>query len=498
MGKTSSWLPRRGAKIPLLACLLGSVVLVASQSDFCFAAFPGANARIAYSLGDGSSDSIWSANSDGSSPTRLSAGSQGYDPAYSAAGSAIAFERGNDIYVMNADGSGARLVLAGGASSASTAKWQSSYKTPIGEIIPFVKITTVTSMSRYFKEPSFSPDGSRLAVVEGDENTVSTTVCAVGEKEGEECLADSDPDAYVDRWVECKCKSQIIEVKSDDGNSTQAIASAEGETQFQAPTFSAGGALAYVRTSPSTPGSAIFVIRSPGAPPTQITSGPDDYAPDFSPNGLRVVFSHGKSDLGLVGVSGGLLTILPIANPPGSDATLVESPVFSPDELRIAFERSVFKGGVEAEGGIYTIGADGSNLVKIVDRGSTPSWQSTPLVPSPRFEWAKAKSRKKKAKLDKKHRALIGKITCGTSRCRLKVISSRLKVGKKVCAVKAMMARKLAPGKSTKVRVKVVGKCLAAVEEGQAGSLLINVKVIGAPSVQQLQLEARLWSPKKS
>lgn len=498
MGKTSSRRPRRGAKTTLLACLLGFVALTVAQSDCCFAAFPGASARIAYSLGDGSLDSIWSANSDGSSPTRLIAGNQGYDPAYSATGSSIAFGRGSDVYVMNADGLGASPVLVGEDSSASTANWQSNYKTPSGEIIPFVKITTATSTSQYFREPSFSPDGSRLAVVEGNEDTVSTTVCAVGEEEGEECLADSDPDAYIDRRTECKCKPRIIEVKSDDGKLTQVIALAEGETQFQAPTFSASGALAYARMSPSTPGSAIFVIRPSGSPPMQITSGPNDYAPDFSPNGLRIVFSHGKSDLGLVGVSGGLLTILPIANPPGSDGSLVEAPVFSPDELRIAFERSVIKGEEEAEGGIYTIGANGSNVVKIVDGGSAPSWQSTPLTPLSSFAWAKARSRKTKAKLDKKHKALIGRITCGSLRCKLKVISSRLKVGKKVCTVRALMARRLAPRESTRVKVKVAGKCLAAMEEGRVGSLVMQVKVIGAPRTQQLQLEALLWSPQKS
>lgn len=305
MGKTPSWLSGRSARTTLFACLLGLPVMTIAQSDHCAAAFPGTNAKIAYSLGDPSLDSIWSANADGSLPARLTDGSEDHEPAYSAAGSEITFERGNDVVVMNADGSQAKRVLAGRTLNTSTASWVSNYKAPAGGSIPFVKITTVTTESYYFRDPSFSPDGSWLVVVEEVEDTVSTTTCAVGEEEGQECLAGSDPDAYFDYQSDCECRSQIIEVKSEDGGLIKKITPSESETRFQSPVYSAGGVLAYVRSSPSTPGSAIFVIRQPGAVPQQITSGPKDYAPDFSPNGLRIVFSHGESDIGLVGSAGG-------------------------------------------------------------------------------------------------------------------------------------------------------------------------------------------------
>lgn len=497
MGKVRNWLPGRGAKTTLVAGLLGFVVLMVSQREYCVAAFPGANAKIAYSLGDTSSNAIWSVNADGSSPIRLTSGNQDYLPSYSADGGAIAFERGSDVYVMSTDGSGVRRVLAGKTSSVSETKWQSNYETPTGKIVPFVKVTTVTAASHYFKDPSFSPDGSWLVFVEGVEETISTNVCAVGEEKDQECLGEDDPGAYFDFQSKCKCQSQIIEAKTEDGGSTKTITSAESETEVKSPTFSAGGALAYVRSSPATPGSAIFVIRHPGDTPRQITSGPEDYAPDFAPNGFRIVFSHGESDVGLVGAAGGLLTILPVANPARSDGSRVESPVFSPDESRIAFGRSVFRDGAETEHGIYTIGVDGSSMVRIVDGGSAPSWQSSPRpVPLPSVKWAKVKSKKKKAKLDGEHRAVVGRIVCGSSRCKLGVISSKLEVGRIACSVRAILAKKLAPGKSTRVKVRVAGKCLVAIEKGQVGSLLMNVKVIGAPRKQMLLLEARLWAGK--
>lgn len=496
MGKISRWAPRKGVSTALLAGSLGFGALAVLQSAPCPAAFPGANAKIAYFFGGTSTDSIWSVNADGSSPTRLTSGSEDHEPAYSAAGSELAFQRGNDVVVVNADGSGERLVLAGRASKTSEAKWLSDYKTPTGEIIPFIKIATITAESHYFRDPSFSPDGHWLAVVEGTENTVSTTYCAVGEEEGQECLVEGDPDSYFDHRFECECKSQIIEAKSEDGGSIKKITPAESGVQFRTPAFSANGALAYVRSSPSTPGSAIFVIRPAGTSPKQITSGPHDYAPDFSPNGVRLVFSHGRSDLGLVGATGGLLTILPIANPAGSEGSLVESPVFSPDESRIAFGRSVLHGGGEVERGIYTIGSDGSGMVKIVDRGFAPSWQSTVPARPLGLRWASAKAIER-VKLDKKHMAVIGRITCGSWRCKLAVTSSRLKVGKEVCSLKTILARKLAPEKSTKVKVKVVGRCLAALEEGQVGSFLMDVKVVGGPHMQMLTMEARLWVPAK-
>jgi hypothetical protein len=61
-----------------------------------------------------------------------------------------------------------------------------------------------------------------------------------------------------------------------------------------------------------------------------------------------------------------------------------------------------------------------------------------------------------------------------------------------------MLPKRLAPGKSAKVKVRVGGKCLAAVEEGQVGLAVIEVEVAGAPRKQMLLLEARLWSGKRA
>ena len=281
--------------------------------------------------------------------------------------------------VMQADGTMIRNVLKRESFNLSEAKWLKDYATAQGEVIPFVKIATVTVASRYFGDPSFSSDGSSLAVVKGVEDRVSTTTCAVGAEGGQECLAESDSGAYIEHRFECICTSQIIEVKSGDGGVIKEITPLEKESQLQTPTYSTGGALAFARSSWSMPGSAIFVARPPDFVPIQLTSGPNDYAPDFSPSGSRIVFSHGERDIALVGVSGGLLTILPLANPPGSYENHVESPVFSPDGFKIAFERSITVPGAKPEQGVYTIETGGSNLTRIIDEGLSPSWQATPV-----------------------------------------------------------------------------------------------------------------------
>lgn len=491
MGKIS-----RRIRITLLASFLGLLALAIPHTDRCAAAFPGTNTKLAYAVRDGASTSIWAANSDGNFPTRLTTGGDDSEPSYSADGGRIVFKRANDVYVMSASGSEVKRVLAGDSSSVSAAKWLSNYETPKGETIPFVKVTTVTAALREFKDPALSPDGDWLAVVEDVEDTVTTTTCAVAEEESQECLASSNPDAYLGYGQECKCGSRIIEASSKDGGQATEITPVESETQFRDPTFSANGALAYARSSPSTPGSAIFAIAGTGAAPRQITNGPSDYAPDFSPNGSRIVFEHGEGDLGLVGTAGGLLTILPLSNPPGSYGGQVESPVFSPDGLRIALGRSVVLAGGTLDRGIYTIGSDGSGATRILNGGWEPSWQPGPLPAGPpENKWARAEERKKKVRLDKRHTAVIGRIICGSSKCKLRVVSSRLKVGGRACTVKTMLARKLAPGKITRVKVKVRGKCLAALEAGEVGSIRVNVKVTGQPGKQVLLLKARLWSP---
>ena len=102
-------------------------------------------------------------------------------------------------------------------------------------------------------------------------------------------------------------------------------------------------------------------------------------------------------------------------------------------------------------------------------------------APPPPAKPAKAKS-KGKVRLNGKGKAHVGTITCGSSPCALKVLSATLKAGKKRCGVKTKLRKKLAPGKSAKLGVKVGGKCLVALQQAGKGKLLFKIQVVDAPA----------------
>lgn len=476
----------------MLAAAAGFGLLAVSMSQPGDAAFPGANGRIAYSYGDGYTGSIWSANADGGSPSKLTNGSGDRGPSYSANGSRIAFERENGVAVMNADGSGLTQLLAGSYSSSFKSEWKENYKNPEkpSEIIPFVKISTWSEKWHSFNGPSFSPDGSQLAVGESKGEYISRVICEVDEAEGPNCSFGYEGGFFHYEEGCVGCIAHIITVSSTSGAQTGEITPSSSAYEDYEPTISASGKVAFSRRAESS-GSAIFVVSSPGAAPSQVTNGPDDYSPDFSPDGSRIAFTHGSHDVGAVGVGGGPITVLSVPTPPGAEYSYVESPVFSPDGSKIAFERTVYPTIGKTEHSVLTMGVDGSALTPIVAGARGPSWQPIPS-PAPPPTPAKAKGRKGKAKLDKKGKATVGAITCGSSPCGLKVLSARLKAGKKTCSVKATLAKELAPRETAKVGVKIAGKCLAALKKAGRGSLTIKVRVTDALGKKVLTLKSTL------
>lgn len=459
------------------------------------AAFPGVNGKIAYSAFDGS---IWAANADGSSAARLTDGSGDWSPTYSPDGSRIAFERGQGIFVMNADGSGQGRLIDGGITTSGETTWEGDYETPgpSPQTIPFVKVQATTTTGHSFGAPSFSPDGSRLAVAEVLEEHKFTVICAVEEDKGEKCIDQSDPDAYVESHLACiSCTARIVTISSTSGARTGDVTTPPSGSYDLEPAYSTSGRLAFRREG-SVGGSAIFVADSPAAAPTQVTFGESDWTPDFSPDGSKIAFSRGN-EIGIVGAAGGPVTIVPVPSPPGAQG-FADSPAFSPDGTRIAFERGVFPQGTPGEG-LYTIGVDGTGLSLVSSDGFGPSWQPTTMPqPPPPTEAAKARSRKGKVRLTGKGKATIGTITCGSSPCELAVSSAKLKAGKKKCLVETTLAKRLGPKKSAPLGVRVAGKCLAAVGKVGKGKLVAKVWVADAVGRKALTFKATLVSAKGS
>jgi hypothetical protein len=483
--------------LAVLAATLGFAVFAISMSQPGDAAFPGGNGKIAYSLGDGYTGSIWSANADGGLPTKLTAGSQDSGPSYSANGGRIAFERESGVATMNADGSGLTELLSGGFSTSFKTEWKENYENPEepSEIIPFVKITTWTAKWHTFNGPSFFPDGSQLAVGESQGEYFESAICEVEKAKDPACVSGYEGGFFHYEEGCIGCSAHIITVNSTTGAQTSEVTPNSSAYEDYEPTVSSTGKIAFSRWTKSSK-YAIFVVNSPGAAPIQVTNGPSDYSPDFSPDGSRIAFAHGEHDVGMVGVGGGPITVLSVPTPPGAGFSSVESPVFSPDGSKVAFERRVYPFVGKSEHGVVTMGTDGSGLTQILAGARGPNWQPVPVPPPPPANPVKAKAKKSAAKLNKKGKATPGTIICGSSPCALKVLSAKLKAGKKTCPVKATLVKRLDPGESAKVGVKVAGKCLSALKKAGKGSLVVKVQVTDVLGKEVLTLKSTVTAGK--
>ena len=499
----TSGVRKRFAILVSAAALLGFAALIVSASDDGNAAFPGLNGKIAYSSGAAYVTSIWAANADGSSPTQLTVGSSDYDPSYSADGSRIAFGRENGVAVMNADGSGLTQLTSGSSTNSSSTKWQENYDDPrSAKVIPFVRIQSYEESWQRTSSPAFSPDGSQLAVAESKGKYTGKSICAVEALNDTECISGygSTEGSYFNYEEECSgCASHIITISSTSGAVTGDVTPPSSTNEDYAPTYAVNGALAFSRWSGSH--SMIYVVSSPGAAAVAVTSGPYDFGPNFSPDGSRIAFEHDGREIGVVGVGGGPVSLLPtLPLPAGATKSYASSPAFSPDGSRIVFERTSYGSSGKIDSGLYTMGLDGSGLTKIVNEAYGPEWQ--PVTPPPPPTPASGKAKKGNIKLNKKHEAVIGTIVCGSSPCKLKVLSALLKIkppkaarkkhghgkaatsskkakksGAKAYPVKAVVPKTLAPGKKTKVNVKVTGMALGALSRAGIGALTVKIRV---------------------
>jgi Tol biopolymer transport system component len=477
-----------------LAALLGFVALAISMSDRGDAAFPGGNGKIAYASGDSysySSAAIWSANADGGSPALLASGAGNATPSYSPDGTRIAFDRESGIAAMSGAGSGLTQLLTGSSSQSFRTEWEEDYVDPHSEkIVPVVRIQSFVDEWQTFDHPSFSPSGSQLAVAESSGRRVNKSICAVKAPGEQTCFGFGDPDAYFNYDYSCNaCGSHLISINSQTGARIEALTSLADDRRDTKPAYSADGKIAFSRSGQGR--SSIFVIDAPGATPRRVTTGQSDRAPDFSPDSSKIAFSHGYEDIGIVGVGGGAVQLLPVPAPEGAGG-YVNSPAFSPDGSRIVFRRGVYGPAGKDQSGLFTVALDGSGFTRIAADGYAPSWQPVPPPPPPAAR-PKANARKGKVRLSRKGRAKIGTITCGGTPCKLKVLSVKLKAGKTPCSqVRTRLARKLGPGKRARLGVKVYGKCLAALEAAGKGRLVTRVRVIDALGKKVLTLKSTL------
>lgn len=264
----------------------------------------------------------------------------------------IAFVRGEGIYVMRADGSGVRPLWRGGMLSAFARDLAWS---PDGQRLAFVADGRIWVMgadgSRPVRvtgrvppklggpgSPSWSPDGRRIAY-----------------------SYSAKPDVDRDVWV-----------MNADGTNKRRLARTADCAEVDVDWSPRGGLL--VRTCGHGWGTKeLRLLSSDGSSRRSILTAKGVSAPDWSPDGRRIVFEKWGAFPGISVLSVGQhiafnqFTLLPVTR----RGVFYSDPVWSPDGRRIAFVH-----GSPQEDGIFVMNADGTGVTRLT-RGydRSPAWQ---------------------------------------------------------------------------------------------------------------------------
>jgi dipeptidyl aminopeptidase/acylaminoacyl peptidase len=272
----------------------------------------------------------------------------------------IAFDSGNELELVNPDGSGA--VLLPHIRDATTPAWSPDGRhiafqgaSPTGDLDIFVANpdgsgrTEVTFSTGADIDPAWSPDGTKIAF---------------------ESTRDGNTDVFV--------------IGADGSNERQLTSSPSFDGD---PTWSADGTkIAF--TSERDGNKELYVMNADGSGQTRLTNDagvvkdPDtdevDENPDWSPDGKTILFDTNRD---------GQYEIYAM-NPDGSNqhrvtnhAALDALPAWSPDGKQIAFTSNRANKGTRD---VWVMNADGSHAHQVtrnVDETTPPAWQ--PLGPRP-------------------------------------------------------------------------------------------------------------------
>jgi Tol biopolymer transport system component len=246
-------------------------------------AFPGTNGRIAFVTDRDGVPDIYTSNPDGSDPVNLTQTRVAEaDPAYSPDGMKIAFSRSDDIWVMNADGTGAVAITGTEGSGEVNPAWSRDG----------TKIVFVSNRST----PSGGTTGPELWVMDAGGANVRQLTDTTGAGSGAPAWSPTADQVAFHSNVDGENEIYTIDANSTPGAGTDSRVKRTNNTvQDQNPSWSPSGArIAFERGNGTAVGDTtkeIWTMNADGSDPVQVTKNSFyDVEPAYSPDGTRIAF----------------------------------------------------------------------------------------------------------------------------------------------------------------------------------------------------------------
>jgi Tol biopolymer transport system component len=301
--------------IAFCATLSLGIVLVAMPIQPVWAAFPGANGKIAFVSNRDGNFEIYVMNPDGRAQTRLTYNTYpDTEPVWSPDGSKIAFDRVIDgqyqIYVMNADGTAERALTSGKSPwshfamhpawspDGSKIAFASDRDDPNGEIYMMNAadgsgVTRLTYNTNVDQDPAWSPDGSKIAFASDRDGNYEIYVMNA-DGTGQKRLTDNTAKDWMPSWsvdgykilfLSNRFTNTRIFVMNADGSDQTDLVGSKQLVHDQRPSWSPDGSKILFGRSSVTQAQYEICVMSPNGLDTTClsSSAPDSFDPDWQP-----------------------------------------------------------------------------------------------------------------------------------------------------------------------------------------------------------------------